>query len=102
MAAVAITGAELLAAVYFLSTDGILPRSNEGRLRCPGTAVFFFHSTTVPLASALAKKVVSTCHAVAVMPALMQTVNKATKTDVHDERLLRGRRQAPVSVAAQL
>jgi hypothetical protein len=79
-AAVAITAtrgvAEFLELVYFLSRDGILPRSNEGRLRCPDTAIFFFHSTTVPLASALAKKVVSTCHAAAVMPALMQTVNK--------------------------
>ena len=48
-------------------------------MRCPDTAIFFFHSTTVPLASALAKKVVSTCHAAAVMPALMPTVNRANK-----------------------
>ena len=65
--------------LYFLG--GIAPKSAEGRrpfelasndraLRCPAAAGFLFHSTTVPLASALAKKVASTCHALAVMPAL--------------------------------
>jgi hypothetical protein len=55
------------------SAEGLRPfefASKEGHLRWPAVATFRFHSTTVPLASALAKNVASTCHALAVMPAL--------------------------------
>ena len=65
-----------------LRTASCPGQRREGRLRCPGTAAFFFHSTTVPLASALAKKVVSTCHAAAVMPPDANGEQGQQKTDV--------------------
>jgi hypothetical protein len=53
--------------------------SNDGRLRWLEAAAFFFQSTTVPLASALAKNVASTCQEAAVMPALHAHDNSKQK-----------------------
>ncbi len=71
-------------AFYFLD-EGAPPSavsrelaSNDGRLRWLAVTTFFFHSTTVPFASALAKNVVSTCQAAAVMPALRFNQKDAT------------------------
>ena len=88
-------------------SDGREFASNDGRLRWLEVTAFFFQSTTVPLASALAKNVASTCQEAAVMPALQahdeneQNATSQRKTGCRLQQ--RGSRaQPPVCIAAQL